>query len=140
LGFGLTTGFFGSDCNPDAPLGVDDVEGLGGGGSCLIVGLFGGAPSIALSNSCSSSSSYAFFVGGSGAEGATTGAILKSVRKGKNGGTDDHGRRLRDSEGRLEGIVLLPPQATFIRESSFSRVKVCAIRNKEEVSDGWSGT
>jgi hypothetical protein len=35
----------------------------------------------------------------------------------------------------LEGIVLLPPQATFISESSFSRVKICAIKNKEEVSD-----
>lgn len=34
---------------------------------------------------------------------------------------------VRDPKGRLEGIVLLPPQATLIRESSFSKVKVCAV-------------
>ena len=37
-------------------------------------------------------------------------------------GTADRGRRLRDSEGRLDGIVLLPPHETLIRESSFSKV------------------
>jgi hypothetical protein len=42
---------------------------------------------------------------------------------------------VRDPEGRLEGIVLLPPQVTLIRESSFSRVKVCAVEDKQQVSD-----
>lgn len=75
LGLGLATGFFGNDCNPDAPLEVEEVEGLGGGGSCLTGGRFGGASSITLSNSRSRSSSYSFFVGETGAEGATTEAI-----------------------------------------------------------------
>lgn len=49
-------------------------------------------------------------------------------------GTDDRGRCVRDSEGRLEGIVLLPPQLTLIRESSFSKVNVYCGRNGRGVS------
>ena len=44
--------------------------------------------------------------------------------KDEKGGIDDDGRCVRDSGGRLEGIVLLPPQLTFISESSFSKVNV----------------
>ena len=49
-----------------------------------------------------------------------------NVRKRGHRGTNDRGKRVRDSEGRLEGIELLPPQFTLIRESSFSNVRVCA--------------
>jgi hypothetical protein len=38
--------------------------------------------------------------------------------------TNNRGRDVRDLEGRLEGIVLLPSQFTLIRESSFSKVYV----------------
>jgi hypothetical protein len=50
-------------------------------------------------------------------------------------GANDGGRSVRGSEGRLEGIVLLPPQVTLIRESSFSKVKVCGIGDGQRASD-----
>ena len=45
------------------------------------------------------------------------------------------GDHVRESTGRLEGIVLFPPQLTVITESSFSRVKVYWIWDNQRVSD-----
>ena len=53
-------------------------------------------------------------------------SYLTNVRTRGHQETDDRGKRARESEGRLEAIVLLPPQLTLIRESSFSNVRVCA--------------
>ena len=60
-------------------------------------------------------------------------------------GTNNRRKRVRDSEGRLEGIALLPPHVALIRESSFSKVKIYAgetgngsqplTRNSENVNN-----
>lgn len=77
LGFGslLSIGFFGNDCDPDVPFGVEEVEDLSEDGSCFAEGLLGGASSTTLNKSRSNSGvrsrsiSVSFFVGETGTEG-----------------------------------------------------------------------
>ena len=83
LGSRLSIGFFGNDCDPDVPFGVEEVEDLSEDGSCLglVEGLLGWVSSTTLnksrSNSAvrSSSISFSFLVGDTGAEGVVRAAI-----------------------------------------------------------------
>ena len=81
---GFSFGFFGNDCDPDVALGVEEVEALSEGGSCLIEDLFGGTSSTTLNKSRSNSAfksksmPYSFFTGGTGAEGVVCAAIWQT--------------------------------------------------------------
>lgn len=75
LGSRLTIGFFGNDCDPGVPFGVEEVDALSEDDSCLIGGFLGGASSTTLNKSRSTSAFrsrsmlYSFLVGDTGAEG-----------------------------------------------------------------------
>lgn len=73
----LIIGFFGNGCDPDVAFGVEEVGALSEDGSCLTEAPFGGASSTTLSNSALKSrpTSYSFFVGDAGTDGAVCAAM-----------------------------------------------------------------